>query len=64
MDGPIWTKFSGLSRLVKANLGVDSTSAQSPPCRTGPEYSPFPWSQSPQWLWGCYWVVSYHFRKH
>ena len=33
MDGPIWMKFSGLSRLVTANLGVGSTSAQSPPCR-------------------------------
>ena len=36
MDGPIWMKFSGLSRLVTANLGVGSTSAQSPPCREFP----------------------------
>ena len=34
-------KISGLSRLVVANLGVGSTSAQSPPCRTGPATSPF-----------------------
>ena len=31
MDGPIRTKFSVLSRLVMANLDVDSTNAQSPP---------------------------------
>ena len=50
-DGPIWTKFSGLSRLVVANLVVGSTSAQSPPLMTGPAYSPFPCSLSRPWLW-------------
>ena len=50
-DGPIWTKFSGLSRLVAANLGVGTTSAQSPPVTTGPAFSPFPCSLSPLWSW-------------
>ena len=48
MDRPIWTKFSGLIRLVAAILGVDS--AQFPAVRTGPANSPFPWSLSPPWL--------------
>ena len=48
--GQIWTKFSGLSRLVVAYLRVGCTSAQSPPCRTGPAYSPFSWSLSTPWL--------------
>ena len=51
MDGSIQTKFSGLRRLVVANLGVGSASAQSPPVMTGPACSPFPWSLSPLWSW-------------
>ena len=51
MAGLIWTNFSGLSRLVAANLGVGSTSAQSPPDSTGPAYSHFPCSLSPLWSW-------------
>ena len=49
MDGPKWTKFLWLSRLVAANLRVCSTSAQSPQVRAGPAYSPFPCSLSPPW---------------
>ena len=51
MDCPIWTKFSGLSRLVAANLEVGSTSAQSPSVMPGPAYSPFHWSLSSPWSW-------------
>ena len=51
MHWPIWTKFSGLCWLVASNLRVGSTSAQSPPVRTGPACSPFPWSLSPLWSW-------------
>ena len=49
-------KFSGISRLVVANLVVGSTSAQSPPVMTWPASSSFPCSLSPLWSWvllGC-----------
>ena len=42
-------KFSGLSRLVVANLWVGNTSALSPTARTWSASGPYPWSLSPPW---------------
>ena len=64
MDGPIRTKFSVLSRLVMANLGVDSTNAQSPPqLGLGLHTVLFPGVYL-LWGHGCYLVVSFHLRMH
>ena len=53
-------KFSGLSRLVAANLVVGSTSAQSP-SSLHPVIFPVVYLLCGHW---CYRVVSYHFGKH
>ena len=47
-----WNNLGKIFRgcLVGAqSYWVGSTCAQSPPCSTGPAYSPFPWSPSPLW---------------
>ena len=46
----IWTKFSGLAWLASSNFWVSSPPAQSPPGRSWPAPSPFPWSGPAPWL--------------
>ena len=45
-----WINQFGQNFQGLVDLGVGSTSAQSPPVMTGPGYSPFPCSLSPPWL--------------